>query len=207
VSRLNSRLDELHAAILSRSMLPRLAGWTARRREIAAKYLEAIRNPQIVMPRIRKEMNPCWHLFPVRVEETRREAFMNHMSNRGIATGIHYPRLIPNQPALKGHELEILGPLATAERVCRSEVSLPIHPHHLRVGSPETLAARGAAPRLPQIPSPPCSLISTQPPVSLMLAQRAAMNRQRGDFHRDWNYAIFPTRNKRSTRYSDATPY
>ena len=129
LSGLNSRLDELHAAILSGAMLPRLAGWTERRREIAAKYLESIRNPQIVTPRIRREMNPCWHLFPVRVAQARREAFLEYMSNRGIATGIHYPRLIPSQRALEKHEFEVLGSLAMAEMVCRSEVSLPIHPY------------------------------------------------------------------------------
>src|SRR5262249_21030827 len=44
---LNSRLDELHAAILRRAFLPRLKGWTQRRQAIAARYLEGIRHPSV----------------------------------------------------------------------------------------------------------------------------------------------------------------
>ena len=69
-----------------------------------------------------------WHLFPVLVEG-HRNAFMSHLQAAGVATGIHYPTLIPDQPALNGVPYESKGELAHAQRFARSQVSLPIHPY------------------------------------------------------------------------------
>ncbi|MCI0345139.1 MAG: DegT/DnrJ/EryC1/StrS family aminotransferase [Chloroflexi bacterium] len=125
---LNSRLDELHAAILRRASLPRLAVWTVRRREIAGALLDGIANPRVRTQPAPAGSASVWHLFPVLVDD--REAFRRYLEAGGIHTGIHYPRLITEQDALREHgAYEIVGELANAARFAAAEVSLPIHPY------------------------------------------------------------------------------
>lgn len=127
---LNSRLDELHAAILETAMLPRLESWTERRREIAHIYCEGINHRLITIPPVARGNEPNWHLFPILVDEGRREAFRAHMDGQGIGTAVHYPRLIPDQKALSGQpEVRIIGRLENARSFARKEVSLPMHPY------------------------------------------------------------------------------
>ena len=125
----NSRLDELHAALLNRVFLPRLPAWTETRRRIAAAYLQGIQNPAIRVPGAPPGSHSCWHLFPVFVEPGRKPDFISWLDSRGVATGEHYPISIPDQPAMRQVKFEIVGSLATALQICRSEVSLPIHPY------------------------------------------------------------------------------
>lgn len=126
---LNSRLDEMHAAILGDVFLPRLSEWTARRSEVAARYRAGIRSGAVRPVPVPDGSESVWHLFPVLCEPTRREAFRAHLSDSGVSTGIHYPRLIPEQKALRDYgSYEIHGPLKNAEALAAGEVSLPIHP-------------------------------------------------------------------------------
>lgn len=128
---LNSRLDELHAAILHRVFLPELDHWTARRREIAQAYLSGIVNPRVTLPDIPQAAVPSWHLFPLIVRENR-DALARHLADLGIATGIHYPEIIPNQnvfnkPNAPPHRIS--GTLDRSRNISRHELSLPIHPY------------------------------------------------------------------------------
>jgi len=126
---LNSRLDELHAAVLRDVFLPRLAAWTARRSEVAMRYCSRIRNCAVLPVPVPEGSLSVWHLFPVLCEPARREAFRKNLSAAGVATGIHYPRLIPEQKALlDSGSHEIHGPLENARAFTEGEVSLPIHP-------------------------------------------------------------------------------
>jgi dTDP-3-amino-3,4,6-trideoxy-alpha-D-glucose transaminase len=126
---LNSRLDEVHAALLVDVFLPRLALWTARRRQIAARYHVGIENPRIRLLPVAKGSEPVWHLFPVLVGVTGRDAFMRHLRERGVASGVHYPTLIPEQQAMRDcRGFEVLDDLANARQFAGGEVSLPIHP-------------------------------------------------------------------------------
>jgi dTDP-3-amino-3,4,6-trideoxy-alpha-D-glucose transaminase len=125
---LNSRLDELQAAILREAFLPELARWTARRAEIAGRYRAGIRSPALRLPPAPEGSESVWHLFPVLVEGSR-AAFQEALRGAGVATSIHYPRAIPDQEALRGHPgAEALDPLACAREFCAREVSLPLHP-------------------------------------------------------------------------------
>ena len=73
---------------------------------------------------------PVWHLFPLLVREGRRDDFQAHLQARGVQSGVHYPRLIPEQRALaEAGRSEILGPLERARAFAEREVSLPIHPY------------------------------------------------------------------------------
>jgi dTDP-4-amino-4,6-dideoxygalactose transaminase len=125
----NSRLDELQAGLLRRVFLGRLPAWTEARRRIAGAYLAGIRNPAIQVPGAPPGSRSCWHLFPVLVDPARKGDFMAWLAGQEIGCGEHYPICIPDQPAMAGVRCEIMGDLSTAQRICRSEVSLPIHPY------------------------------------------------------------------------------
>jgi dTDP-4-amino-4,6-dideoxygalactose transaminase len=71
----------------------------------------------------------CWHLFPVLVEPARKADFVRWLQLHDVGCAEHYPHLIPEQPAMREVEFEQADNLDTARRVCRSEVSLPIHPY------------------------------------------------------------------------------
>jgi dTDP-4-amino-4,6-dideoxygalactose transaminase len=125
---LNSRLDELQAAILRKAVLPHLEDWTERRKGIAQRYLADIENPALGLPKVNSDMEPVWHLFPVRVAGDRR-SFQNYLKEHDVSTSIHYPRLISDQAALRDYgRFEVIGQLSQAEHYASSQVSLPIHP-------------------------------------------------------------------------------
>lgn len=125
---LNSRLDELQAALMRTAFLPRLRRYTERRREVATAYREGIRHAALGVPPVPAGSESVWHLFPVLVDGDR-EAFTEHLRRLGISSGLHYPVLIPDQQALEGVRFERGDPLARAQRFARGEVSLPIHPY------------------------------------------------------------------------------
>jgi dTDP-4-amino-4,6-dideoxygalactose transaminase len=126
---LNSRLDEVHAAVLKDALLPLLEKHTLKRIKIAENYLQGIKNPNICIQPAPQSSESVWHLFPLLVRENRK-AFQEHLSTTGIASGIHYPILIPEQPAMKSFDRSIvLRELRNARRFAAEEVSLPIHPY------------------------------------------------------------------------------
>lgn len=125
---MNSRLDELHAAILRDAILPRLNEWTNRRRRIGEFYDRQIRNPRIRVPAPPPEATPCRHLYPVFVPPESKLSFLAHLRDRGIAAGEHYPMCIFEQEALRDVSIEFASPCDNALRLARSEVSLPVHP-------------------------------------------------------------------------------
>jgi dTDP-3-amino-3,4,6-trideoxy-alpha-D-glucose transaminase len=126
---LNSRLDELHAAVLRDALLPRLQTDTKRRCEIAEHYREGIRHEALRIPPAPEGSESVWHLFPLLVEGGR-GAFQEHLRAHGVGSGVHYPILIPDQEAMKGGAaFRVLTPLPRAREFAERELSLPIHPH------------------------------------------------------------------------------
>lgn len=117
----NSRLDELQAAIL-RARLPLLGGWTARRRELAAQYRTALAGSCVRVPP-ECDRGHVYHLFVVQTRE--RDRLRGHLADRGIETLIHYPLPLPRQPAFARFD-----PAAcpVSARICDEIVSLPLHP-------------------------------------------------------------------------------
>ncbi len=126
---LNSRLDELQAAILRSALLPRLPEWTARRSEIADRYRSGLEHPEVCVVPTPASSTSVWHLFPVRVPGELRDDFTAYLRTAGIPTAVHYPGLIPDQHAMAAVEgVVVHGELATARAFAAEEVSLPIHP-------------------------------------------------------------------------------
>jgi dTDP-4-amino-4,6-dideoxygalactose transaminase len=124
---MNSRLDEIHAAILTDALLPRLPEFTKRRREIARLYRSRIASEMLEIPPEPHGSNSAYHLFPILVKASR-EYFQEHLKAHGIQSAIHYPLLIPDQTALQGQRYTIHGELTNARLFAENEVSLPIHP-------------------------------------------------------------------------------
>lgn len=125
---LNSRLDELQAAILKDALLPRMAKYTAARMATAQAYRAGIQHPQLRPIPYAEGSEEVNHLYPVLVTGER-EAFMKQMQAQGIGVGIHYPKLIPDQPAMQSIAHEVVGELKQARAFAMQEVSLPMHPH------------------------------------------------------------------------------
>ena len=124
---LNSRLDELHAAVLSDALLPNLQRWTEVRRQIAARYLRELHPIRTIKPEPSAE--PVWHLFPIFVDAAERDSTRERLLGCGIASGVHYPCLIPEQPAMQlSVSYEVAIEPTSARRLAASEISLPIHP-------------------------------------------------------------------------------
>lgn len=124
---LNSRLDELHAAILRSALLPRLDRWLGRRREIASRYAEAL-NDGPLRPIVAAGGDSANHLYPVEVVEGNPAELAATLTERGIGVGRHYPFVCPDQKAVQGRGVE-LGALPVARRLAERELSLPIHPY------------------------------------------------------------------------------
>jgi dTDP-3-amino-3,4,6-trideoxy-alpha-D-glucose transaminase len=117
----NSRLDEMQAAILS-ARLPLLAGWTAARRARAATYRRLLAGAGIEVPP-ECDTGHVYHLFPVL--SPRRDELQAALRADGIETLIHYPVPIPRQPALQTHSPTVCR---EADRVCAQVFSLPMYP-------------------------------------------------------------------------------
>ncbi len=111
---LNSRLDELHAAILSEAFLPRLKAWTERRQQIARQYCKALSGAAVVPLPIADVEGCVYHLFPIRVRAGKRDHFREFLSVAGIDTGVHYPTLTFAQPAIADDYRSAEAPMAAA---------------------------------------------------------------------------------------------
>lgn len=121
----NSRLDPLHAAVMT-VKLPYLDAWNARRARIAARYLDKLRGCDLVLPHVPDWAGPAWHLFVVHTP--RRDGLRAALAAEGIATQIHYP--IPPHRQAAYAELGLSeGAFPIAERLAAETLSLPIGPH------------------------------------------------------------------------------
>ena len=122
---LNSRLDELQAALLL-ERLPYLSGWIEHRRTIAQRYWEEITNPllQLLAPPSDPREH-VHHLFVILTPQ--RERFQAYLKCQRISSLIHYPVPCNQQKAISRHRLDPLGLVSTYHHSANC-VSLPIHP-------------------------------------------------------------------------------
>lgn len=124
---LNSRLDELQAAIL-RVKLAHLSADNARRQAIAAVYDAALANTSVQLPTVAQNCTHVYHQYVIRLPaHLTRETFMADLKAQGIGTAIHYPVPVHQQPAY-ADRLAHIQPLPHTEAAARQIVSLPIYP-------------------------------------------------------------------------------
>jgi dTDP-4-amino-4,6-dideoxygalactose transaminase len=121
---INSRLDELQAAVL-RVKLPRLAGWNGRRRELAAIYRDRLAALPVALAPPPDQGEEVVHLFVARV--ARRDRLRGDLQSRGVMTQVHYPLPIHLHPAY-AHLGFGPGSFPVAERRAEQIVSLPLYP-------------------------------------------------------------------------------
>ena len=121
---INSRLDELQAAIL-RVRLGALEAGNERRRAHARAYGEVLAGGPIRPPAERQGCRHVFHQYVVRC--ARRDALRAHLAARGIETLIHYPRALSRMTVLRT-AARIPRVPEVAERAVGEILSLPIHP-------------------------------------------------------------------------------
>jgi len=118
----NSRLDELQAAVLS-VKLKYLDQDNIRRRVIARKYLDSIANSRIILPTCLFWESHVWHLFVIRTEF--RDVLQQHLKDRGVGTIIHYP-VPPHKQQAYIEFSEYTYPIT--EEIHQTVLSLPMDP-------------------------------------------------------------------------------
>ena len=126
---INSRLDELQAAVL-RVRLSRLDRWNELRRERAAWYRELLGDvPRVVLPE--DDAAHVYHLFVVQVTGGRRDALREALAARGVGSDVHYPLPTHLEPAWEDLGYEA-GELPVTERLAETVLSLPCFPELTR---------------------------------------------------------------------------
>jgi dTDP-4-amino-4,6-dideoxygalactose transaminase len=126
---MNARLDEIQAAVL-RVKLPYLDRWNERRRHLAARYDDALRDTPVETPTAVEATRHVYHHYAVLAPH--RDELAAALREEGIGTGIHYPIPCHRQPAIMA-EAGIGGArqdlsLPTAERIAAQVLSLPMYP-------------------------------------------------------------------------------
>ena len=120
---LNSRLDEIQAAVLD-VKLQYIDSENEIRRKIAKRFVSEIYNPKIILPEYpENELEHVWHVFIIR--SGNRELLQNYLAENGVQTLIHYPIPPHKQEAYK--EWNHLS-FAISEKIHDEVLSLPISP-------------------------------------------------------------------------------
>ncbi len=122
---INSRLDELHAAILS-IKLRHLDSDIKKRIKIANYYIANLKDSDIILPQTKKGCVHTYYLFVIRVRE--RDELLDYLKKQGIETRIHFPTPIHLMRGYKflGYKK---GDLPVTEKLAKEILSLPMHPN------------------------------------------------------------------------------
>lgn len=118
----NSRLDEMQAAILS-VKLDFLDDENNHRRKIAKYYLENINNDKVVLPKIEVDSQHVWHVFVIRTDN--RDKLQKYLLDNEIQTIIHYP--IPPHKQEAYVEWNHLS-YEISEKIHKEILSIPVSP-------------------------------------------------------------------------------
>ncbi len=118
----NSRLDEIQAAVLD-VKLKHLDADNAHRKEVARMYIDGIKNPSIILPKVTDWDAHVFHIFPIRT--AKRDELQKYLADNGVQTIIHYPIPPHKQECYKewnNHRYPI------TEEIHDEELSIPISP-------------------------------------------------------------------------------
>ena len=125
---INSRLDELQAAVLN-VKFPHLDKWSDERARKAAVYDELLLDDmdfELIPPSSREEARHIYHQYVIRVPE-HRDALMEHLKRHGVGTKVYYPIPLHRQEcfAYLGYKE---GEFPESERAARETLALPVYP-------------------------------------------------------------------------------
>ncbi|HUZ47338.1 MAG TPA: DegT/DnrJ/EryC1/StrS family aminotransferase [Terriglobia bacterium] len=122
----NSRLDEIHAAVLS-VKLKHLDEWSDLRRERAKQYDSGLAGTSLKLPTVRPGFRHVFHLYVVETED--RDQLQAYLKSKGIIAQTHYPIAIHQQEGYPwGRSARISGSLEHTERSAARVLSLPMFP-------------------------------------------------------------------------------
>lgn len=137
---INSRLDELQAAILQ-VKLKYVNRWIKERQRLAKQYDQGLKNSPLSLPSppLPLSLSPAhvFHLYVIRHRE--RDRIQKYLTKHGIGTAIHYPVPIHLMPAYKrlGYTK---GDFPVAEAACKTVLSLPLYPGLTQVDQDRVIA-------------------------------------------------------------------
>ena len=120
----NSRLDEIHAAILVKK-LKHLNEYVEKRQKIASRYFSELKNTSYKLPVIAKDNVHAFYVFVVQHEK--RDEVMKELSSKGINVNISYPFPVHSMPALDGVTLK--HDLPNTDYASKRIFSLPMYPN------------------------------------------------------------------------------
>jgi len=121
----NSRLDEIQAAVL-RIKLRHLDAWNEARRRLADAYLKGLHGAgDLILPLSAKEAYHVYHQFVIRTDS--RDLLQAFLHSHGVETMIHYPIPPHLQPAYSDLDFK-KGAFPMTERIAETALSLPIWP-------------------------------------------------------------------------------
>jgi dTDP-4-amino-4,6-dideoxygalactose transaminase len=126
----NSRLDDLHAGILS-AKLKHITAWSDLRRKHAARYTAGLKGLDfITLPYEVPGYRHVYHLYVIELKNAAdRDSMLKYLNDNGIDAKTHYSIPIHKQEGYPwGKDAEIRGSLANAEKNSASCISLPMFP-------------------------------------------------------------------------------
>lgn len=122
---LNSRLDEIQAAIL-RVKLPHLERENETRRRLAGIYDTELRTGSVIIPCTAEGCTHAYHQYCI--QSDRRDELRAYLADHSVETLVHYPVPVHLQKAYLG-TVTVSGRLSVTEAACTRIVSLPLHPY------------------------------------------------------------------------------
>jgi len=126
----NSRLDDLHAGILS-AKLKHIDEWNDLRRKWSARYTAGLKQAKgITLPYEVPGYRHIYHLYVIETKKPEgRDKLLKYLNDNGIDAKCHYPIAIHQQQGYPwGKGARIVGPLTNSERNAACCVSLPMYP-------------------------------------------------------------------------------
>ncbi len=127
---INSRLDELQAAILN-VKFKRLNNYIEKRKAIAFKYAELFKEnvleEMIDFPEVKADGTHVYHQYVIRLKSGNRDKLREFLTEKGIGTSVYYPKPLHLQPCFEylGYKE---GDLPVAEKACFETLALPVFP-------------------------------------------------------------------------------
>jgi dTDP-4-amino-4,6-dideoxygalactose transaminase len=125
----NSRLDDLHAAVL-RVKLRKVDEWSAKRRAFARIYDAAFANSPLRLPYTPAEYEHVYHLYVIECDD--RDGLQAHLAAHGITALTHYPIAIHQQEGFPWGRPVRVHPQSVTEKSAASVLSLPMYPELTR---------------------------------------------------------------------------
>ena len=120
----NSRLDAIQGAIL-RVKLPHLDRWNGNRRKVAEIYDREFKDADVVTPAVREENEVIYHQYVLQCDD--REAMLNKLKEKGVATGVYYPVPLHLQKVYADLGYKE-GDMPVAEYLSHRTFAIPVYP-------------------------------------------------------------------------------